>query len=179
MRRALTGLVALGSLLFGIGLLGAGNAAAHSTPTGSVPADGATVDSGPARVSVSFNEALQTSFPSLTVVGPDDNLWSKGAPAVDGNTVSIEVGELGPAGKYTIAYRVTSADGHPVSGTRTFTLSKPGAGTPGPKAKGSGNSDGGDSGGVPVWVFIVGAAVLFGGGLVFALWGGRRKPRQG
>ncbi|WP_280249695.1 copper resistance CopC family protein [Nocardia abscessus] len=177
-RRLLTALVA-GVFLLGFGIAATGIAAAHSAATGSVPEDNATVDAGPERASVTFNEELQPSFPSLTVVGPDGNLWSKGDPVVEGKTVSVAVGELGPAGEYTIAYRVTSADGHPVSGKRHFTLGEPGNGTPGPKpnAKSDGSSDG--SGGIPLWVFIVGAVVLFGGGLAFALFGGRsRNPRR-
>ncbi|MFG1790821.1 copper resistance protein CopC [Nocardia sp. NPDC049149] len=178
-RRLLTALVA-GLFLLGFGVAATGTAAAHSAPTGSVPDDGANIDSGPARVSITFNEELQPNFPSLTVVGPDGNLWSKSTPTVDGKTVSVEVGELGPAGEYTVAYRVTSADGHPVTGKRHFTLSKAGTGTPGPKptAKGS-DGDKASSGGIPLWVFIVGAVVLFGGGLAFALFGGRsRKPKS-
>ncbi|MFQ6325553.1 copper resistance protein CopC [Nocardia sp. CWNU-33] len=176
-RRLLTALVA-GLLLLGVGLAAAGTAAAHSAATGSSPEDGSTIDAGPARVSVTFNEDLQTSFPSLTVVGPDGNLWSKGTPTVAGKSVSVEVGELGPVGEYTIAYRVTSADGHPVSGTRKFTLSKAGNGVPGPKpgAK-SGAADDGGSNGIPLWVFIVGAVLLFGGGLAFALFGGRSRKQ--
>ncbi|MFI9507661.1 copper resistance protein CopC [Nocardia sp. NPDC052566] len=170
-----------GLFLLGFGVVAAGAALAHSAATGSSPEDGSTVDAGPAQVSVSFNEELQPSFPSLTVVGPDGNLWSKGTPTVDGKTISVTVGDLGPAGEYTIAYRVTSADGHPVAGTRKFTLSKPGNGTPGPKPGKQGDASGSDdgSGGIPLWVFIVGAVVLFGGGLAFALFGGRsRKPGQ-
>ncbi|WP_280491945.1 copper resistance CopC family protein [Nocardia asiatica] len=177
-RRLLAALVA-GLVLLGFGITATGVAAAHSAATGSVPEDNATVDTGPERASVTFNEELQPSFPSLTVVGPDGNLWSKGDPVVEGKTVSVALGELGPVGEYTIAYRVTSADGHPVSGKRHFTLGKPGNGTPGPKpnAKADGGSNG--SGGIPLWVFIVGAVVLFGGGLAFALFGGRsRNPRR-
>ncbi|MCM6776916.1 copper resistance protein CopC [Nocardia sp. CDC159] len=177
-RRILAGLLTA-LLAAGIGFLSAGPAAAHSAPVASEPADGASIDAGPARVSVTFNENLQPSFPSLTVVGPDGNRWDKGEPAVDGPTVSVPVGELGPAGRYTVAYRVTSADGHPVSGTRTFTLTKPGTGTPGAKAGASSGSGGGeDSGGVPVWVFIVGAVVLFGGGLAVALLGGKKSRKR-
>nr|WP_198428813.1 copper resistance CopC family protein [Nocardia bovistercoris] len=164
-----------GFALFGVGLAAAGPAAAHSAAVSSVPENGSTVDTGPVRVSVTFNEELQPNFPSLTVVGPDGNLWSKGQPAVDGRTVSVETGALGPAGVYTIAFRVTSADGHPVSGTRTFTLSTPGNGTPGPKPGAA--EDGDSGGGVPLWVFILGGAVLFGGGLVFALYGGRSRDK--
>jgi copper resistance protein C len=153
-------------------VLGSGLASAHSVPTGSVPEDGSSVDQGPERASITFNEALQESFATMTVVGPDGNLWSKGDPKVEGGTVSVAVGELGPTGTYTIAYRVTSADGHPVSGTRSFTLTKAGNGTPGAKAD-SGKKD---DGGLPIWPFIVGAVLLFGAGLAFALRGsGRAK----
>lgn len=179
MIRRLFSAVAATLLVGGLAVLAAGPAAAHSILISVDPADGAQLTTGPARVTFTFNENLQPSFPSVTVVGPDGNLWSKGQPVVDGPHVSIAVGELGPAGKYTMAYRVTSADGHPVSGTRSFTLTKPGTGTPGPKASAaSSSSSGGSSGGVPVWVFIVGAVVLFGGGLAFALFGGKKTRKQ-
>ncbi|WP_227978953.1 copper resistance CopC family protein [Nocardia spumae] len=175
MRRLLLSLATV-LALGGLAITVAGPAGAHSSVVSSDPADGAKLETGPARVSFTFNENLQPSFPSLTVVGPDKNLWSKGKPVVDGPTVSVEVGDLGPAGTYTMAFRVTSADGHPVSGTRTFELTKPGQGTPGPKADAASNSGGGgDSGGVPLWVFIVAAVILFGGGLAFALFGGRSR----
>lgn len=153
------------------GMLGAGTASAHSVVIDSTPANESQIASGPERVSVTFNEALQESFASLTVVGPDGNLWTKSTPAVEGSTVSADLGELGPAGVYTIAYRVTSADGHPVSGTLTFTLTEEGTGTAGAAAsESSGDSD---SSGVPLWPFIALGVVVFGGGLWFAL----RKPR--
>jgi copper resistance protein C len=180
-RKLFTGLVA-GLLLGGLAVLAAGPAAAHSIVVSTDPADGAQLNRGPAKVSLTFNENLQTSFPALTVVGPDGNLWSKGQPTIDGPVISVPVGDLGPAGKYTVAYRVTSADGHPVSGTRSFTLTTAGAGTPGPKAAGAdGNpvASGGSGGGVPLWVFIVAAVVLFGGGLAFALFGGPRGRGKG
>ncbi|MGV9413452.1 copper resistance CopC family protein [Nocardia sp. NPDC003693] len=177
MSRKIIAGVLTGLLLTGFALLGAGTASAHSAAIGSTPENGAQIDTSPARVSVTFNEELQPSYPSMTVTGPDGNLWSKGEPTVEGSTVSIEVGELGPAGVYTIAYRVTSADGHAVKDKRTFTLTKAGNGTPGAKAGAAGSSNG-DDGGVPLWVFIVGAVVLFGGGLAFALLGGRSKRRS-
>ncbi|RDI48376.1 copper resistance CopC family protein [Nocardia mexicana] len=178
MRRILFGLVS-GLLLGGLALVAAGPAAAHSSVVGTDPADGAQIDAGPARVSVTFNENLQPNFPSLTVVGPDGNRWDKGQPVIDGPTASVEVGDLGPAGQYTIAYRVTSADGHPVSGTRTFTLTKPGNGTPGQQANPASDAENGGSGGVPVWVFIVAAVVVLGGVLAVLLLGrGSTRKRQ-
>ena len=154
-------------LLAAIALVGMPTAAAHSVVIGSSPEDGSTVDSAPTTASVTFNEAVQEQFASLTVVGPDGNLWSEGDPRVEGPTVSVDLRELGPAGTYTIAYRVTSADGHPVSGTRTFESTTAGSGTPGPAANASASSEAG--GGIPLWPVLVAAGVVFVGALGFSL----------
>ena len=149
-------------------MLSSGTASAHSVVIGSTPDNGSSVDAGPAQASVTFNEAIQSQFAALTVVGPDGNLWSRGEPTVSAATISIDVGDLGPTGTYTIAYRVTSADGHPVSGTRTFELTTAGQGTPGPAADANASSDTG-SGGIPLWPFLIAAGVAIVGGLFFAL----------
>lgn len=169
MRRALVAAL----LALGFGLAATGVAAAHSAVVGSVPEEGEAIRVGPEWASVTFNEEIQPSFPSLTVVGPDENLWSKGEPVVEGRTVKVAVGALGPVGEYRIAYRVTSADGHVVGGYRVFTLTEQGEGTPGPRADGrTDEAQGGDdSGGIPVWVFVLGGVVLFGAGLAVALFG--------
>ena len=98
------------------------------------PADNAVLTTGPDRVSATFNERLQTTFAAMTVVGPDGNVWSTGDPTVQGAVVGIGLRPLGPAGTYTVNYRVTSADGHVVSGSWSFRLTVPGTGTPGPAA---------------------------------------------
>ncbi|MFD6675590.1 copper resistance protein CopC [Rhodococcus zopfii] len=161
-------------------LMSAGPASAHAVVLSSNPEEGAQIAQAPERVSVTFNEPMQEQFAALTVVGPDGNLWSHGTPAVAGATASVEVGELGPAGQYTIAFRITSADGHPVSGTRTFTLTQDGAGTPGKPAAGTSTDSpssspetDGDGGGIAVWWFVAAAVVVVVGGLWFAL----RKPK--
>ncbi|WP_137722807.1 copper resistance CopC family protein [Prescottella subtropica] len=177
-RHTLTGLrvVVIGFVAMLATMLGVGTAAAHSAVIGSTPENGAEIASAPDRVSLQFNEALQEKFASLTVVGPDGNLWAKGEPTVAGDAISVPLEGLGPVGEYTIAFRVTSADGHPVSGTRTFTLTQEGTGTPGPKAGGqSSDSESGESGSnLLIWVFVGVGVVVFAGGLWFAL----RKPRS-
>ncbi len=147
--------------------LNAQTASAHAWRVSAEPADNAVLTTGPERVSATFNEQLQTTFAAMTVVGPDGNMWSTGEPTVRGAVVGIGLRPLGPAGTYTVNYRVTSADGHVVSGSWSFRLTVPGTGTPGPGAAG------GTSGGIPVWPFVVAATVLVAAG---ALWAVRRRP---
>ena len=139
---------------------------AHAWRVSEEPPDNAILSTGPARVSATFNERLQTTFAAMTVVGPDGNVWSIGEPTVQGAVVAIGLRPLGPAGTYAVNYRVTSADGHVVSGSWSFRLTVPGTGTPGPPAAGPG-------GGIPVWPFVVVTVALVAAGCWWAL---RRKP---
>jgi copper resistance protein C len=167
-------------VLLGIaGMLGAaGPAFAHSTLLGSNPADGASVDTGPSQISLTFNEDMPPGFDVVTVVGPDGKVWQNGEVTTSGPTVSVPVAPLGPAGRYQVGYRVVSADGHPVQGKTSFTLTRAGSGTapaqPAPAtgpAAAAAPSDGG--GGTPVWPWILGAVVLVGAGVAAALRLGR------
>lgn len=157
----------VGALLL-LATLTAPAASAHAARVATDPANGAALAAGPQRVSATFNERLQTTFAAMTVVGPDANLWSSGDAAVQGAVVSVALRPLGPAGTYTINYRVTSADGHVVSGSWSFTLTTPGTGTPGPPAAGTA----GPGGGVPVWPFVALAVAVVAGG---AVWARRRR----
>ncbi|MFW0785493.1 copper resistance CopC family protein [Gordonia sp. CPCC 206044] len=169
-------LAIVGGLLL-TGLIGgwlAPIASAHSRVVASDPDNGATVQTGPQRVTITFNEPLQESFAVLTVVGPDDHYWQDGEAQVDGPRLSVALRDLGPTGTYTVNYRVTSADGHPVEGRRTFDLATAGTGTPGPAVEAS---SGGDGSGPPLWPFIVLAVVVLAGGLGVVLWLTRRPGR--
>nr|WP_232070436.1 copper resistance CopC family protein [Mycobacterium noviomagense] len=143
-------------------------AAAHAVRVSADPPENAVLTVGPARVSATFNEPMQTTFAAMTVVGPDGNLWSSGEPQVSGAVVSVNLRPLGPAGTYTVNYRATSADGHVVSGSWSFRLTVPGTGVPGPSAHAGDTS----SGAVPAWPFAVGAVVLVASA---ALWAARRR----
>jgi copper resistance protein C len=146
----------------------AGAAGAHAARVSADPADHAALNAGPARVSATFNEDLQTTFAAMTVVGPDGNMWTTGEPQVHGTVVSIGVRPLGPSGFYTVNYRVTSADGHVVAGSWSFLLTTPGTGTPGTAAQ---NSDGTPDD-VPIWPFVFGAVAIVGAG---AWWSTRNR----
>ena len=142
-------------------------ASAHAVRIGTDPAENAALDTGPGTVSATFNEQLQSEFAAMTVVGPDGNLWSSGDTQVAGAVLSTALRPLGPAGTYTVNYRVTSADGHAIAGSWAFRLTRPGSGTPGPAVAAPAGERG-----LPVWPFLTGAAALIAGG---ALWAVRRR----
>jgi copper resistance protein C len=168
--RRLAGLIAAGLIAAAVlvALATAPAASAHATRVATDPADNATLSSSPTRVSATFNEALQSAFAALTIVGPDGNLWNDGDPTVQGAVLSAAVRPLGPTGVYTVNYRVTSADGHVVSGSWSFQLTVAGSGTPGPPAAAAAPS----GGGIPVWPFVAVAAAVIAGG---TWWAVRRR----
>lgn len=165
--RTLAAAVLLAALTMG----GSGIAAAHTALVSSDPAADATVANGPARVSATFNEDLQPTFAAMTVVGPDGNLWSTGEPEVRGRVAGVAVRTLGPAGRYTVNYRVTSADGHVVAGSWSFTVTVPGTGAPGPSLAAEPAERR-----VALWPFVIGVGAAVA---VAALWALRRQSRRG
>ena len=154
-------------LLSSTAAVAAPTAAAHTALTATEPSADTTLSAGPSRVSATFNEDLQTTFAAMTVVGPDGNLWSAGDPEVRGAVVSVGLRPLGPSGTYTVNYRVTSADGHVVSGSWSFTVTVPSTGAPGPAV-----ADNSAPRGIPLWPFIAGAGLILTAG---AVWGLRRR----
>ncbi|MEI6697727.1 MAG: copper resistance CopC family protein [Mycobacteriaceae bacterium] len=155
---ALMRMLAVTLLIVGISVTGTGQALAHTVVTASDPPANTTLSAGPGRVSATFNEEPQTNFAAMTVVGPDGNLWSSGDPEVRGEVVGVAMRPLGPSGTYTVNYRVTSDDGHVVSGSWAFTVTVPSTGSPGPAVAGTAESHR-----IPLWPFIVGVVVLVAG----------------
>lgn len=175
MRRVVvTALVAV-SVLLGP----AAPALAHNSLASSDPAEGASFDTAPDKATLEFDQEVQSGDVNQVVVtGPDGkSVWSRDKVTVDRNVVSVPLAPLGPAGEYSIGYRVLSADGHPVSGEINFTLEKAGDGEP---VRQLADNDGRqserqDSGGIPVWIWIVGAVALLAAGLVLALRLGKEQ----
>lgn len=156
-------------------LLGlAAPASAHNSLVSSNPANEATVAQSPSGIELTFDQPVQkgNGLNTISVSGPDDTAWKTGTVEVASNVVSAPLDELGPAGGYRIAYRIVSADGHPVTGELKFTLANAGNGTGTAAAESSE-----DGGGLPIWVWIAGAVVLLGAGLTVALRIGSKQPQ--
>jgi copper resistance protein C len=100
---------------------------AHDELKSSSPADGTTLAQPPGQVVLTFEEPPVELGAQVVVTGPDGPV-SSGTPRLDGDDVIADVAPQAPAGRYTVAWRVTSDDGHPVSGTFAFTAQAPTAG---------------------------------------------------
>lgn len=163
----------------------------HNELLGTDPPEGATLDTGPARVALTFDLPAQRGFSTVVVTGPDGNQWQAGPPTEEAAMVWAPVRPLGPAGDYTVAWRIISTDGHPTRGTFQFTLTTPGPGTAaaptsatgngsaGPGSTGTGSTGTGSTGpgstGTVLWPWLIGAGVLLVVGLVLALRASRTR----
>lgn len=97
-------------------------ASAHDALVDSSPAAGTTVETLPAALTLTFSGELTTggNATAVEVSGPDGAAAHTGDPVVEGMTVTVPLAEEAPAGEYSVAWRVVSSDGHPISGEFVF-----------------------------------------------------------
>lgn len=97
-------------------------ARAHNVLIASDPENSARLSAMPARVTLTFDQAVRRDFARIAVTGPDGARYEQGDVWVSGDSVFIGVRGSGPSGAYVIGYRIVSNDGHPVTGTIGFTV---------------------------------------------------------
>ncbi|MER7478961.1 copper resistance protein CopC [Streptomyces sp. NPDC126510] len=108
-------------------LAGAAPASAHAALRGTDPDDGSLVRQAPRHVTLTFTESVGLLDDSFRVFGPDQHRVHTGqATHADGRSDTARVGLPGKLaqGTYTVAWRVVSADSHPVSGAFSFSVGK-------------------------------------------------------
>jgi methionine-rich copper-binding protein CopC len=132
----------------------AGPAAAHNVLISSSPADGASVPHTPAAVVLTFDEPAITMGTQVLVSGPTGEV-QQGSPRLVNNTVTQDLASGAAAGAYTVTWRVTSLDGHPVSGTLTFTAVGAGADRPATAPAPTPDTADPSSGSMPWWLWAV------------------------
>ena len=151
-------------------------ASAHASLVRSTPASGATLTTAPSRVVVTFDENVRAPS-AIVVTGPGGRV-SHGTAQVLDNTVSIDVAmRAAPSfvGDYDLAYRVVSADGHPVTGQVPFRYRPPGVrARAGAAAQPQGEVSSPNS---HAGAWALGGAAVVGAGAL--LLGGRRLRRRG
>lgn len=112
----------------GVLLLSAADpASADTTLLSSTPADGETVPRTPEAVLLVFDKSALAMGAQVVVTGPSGPVQA-GSPIVIDNSARQPLAADAPAGDYTVAWRMTSADGHPVTGTFRFTAEAAGGG---------------------------------------------------
>lgn len=177
-----------------------GTASAHTGLKTSDPADGATVKKPPADIELVFTEAISRNFATVVVTGPDGKKVVDGKPGIKGTTLTQPLTEDLENGRYAIAFRVVSADGHPITKELHFTLKAPepsptstptptqaqtseSPATPpagpepvsaSPASLASDNDQSDGSGGV--LVLVIGAVVVVAAGVIFFLVRRRGRP---
>lgn len=162
---------------------------AHDVLVSTSPTDGGTVDEPIDAVELTFNNPVSNEFAQVTVLDGNQTSYQQGPPEVVGPTVTQPVGAL-PDGTYDVSFRIVSSDGHPVSGTFTFTVTGAGGGGQSspqadtdappaaddaatPAAAATTNDDGGLSGMTAIGL-VAGGLVIIAGVGYFAT-GGRKR----
>jgi methionine-rich copper-binding protein CopC len=150
-------------------LLVATPAWAHNALAGSTPAAGSTLTTMPTSVTLNFEEPPLSSGMAVVVTAPDKSLVSPASPVLTGSDVVTPLAPLTASGTYSVAWRVVADDGHPVTGTFTFTLDLGAATSVSPSATASATSSAvgtvatttdGSSSSAPVGWIVAGAAAL-------------------
>jgi methionine-rich copper-binding protein CopC len=144
--------------------------AAHAELVSSTPAANASLTAPPARVELTFDEPVTLPENPLEVIGPGNATWRLGKATIDGPVVSAPVTASGPAGAYTVAYRVISDDGDLVAGSVRFTL------TAEPTAPPTRTPPSAADGATLLWVWLAAGAVLLAA-LIFVTLRVRRPRR--
>jgi copper transport protein len=95
---------------------------AHATLTSTSPPKDGVAAQSPTELSLTYNENVEVSFGAVRVYSCEGKRISTGSPhhaASSSHTVVVSVPKLAP-GIYLVAWRVISADAHPVGGTYAF-----------------------------------------------------------
>lgn len=113
------------SALFASALLAiAGPAQAHTDLQTGRPSAGETVTRPLEAVELVFTGPLVSNQTTIDVTAPSGRTVTAGEPRAAALNVVQVLSPLTEAGRYRVAYRVVSIDGHPITGSYTFVVAK-------------------------------------------------------
>jgi copper transport protein len=113
-------IVALITLAMGALVVLAAPASAHASLESTEPASGAVLDDAPDRIELRFTESVQVDDDSVRLFDASGaRVETGGAQHPEGRVVVVPLGALDDGG-YVVAWKVVSADGHPIGGGFTF-----------------------------------------------------------
>jgi putative copper export protein/methionine-rich copper-binding protein CopC len=117
---------AAASLAALLGALPIATAHAHTRLSRSSPAAGETLRDAPAAIRLWFSGRAELSFTRVRLLRADGSEVALGRVARLDSSMSaftIPIGATLPGGTYTVVWQTAAADGHPVRGRYTFTVS--------------------------------------------------------
>lgn len=100
------------------------SAVAHATLVKSDPPRRASLSAPPKQIQLWFNEKIEASYASVTVVDKDKKLVTENSPEVvaeDPKSVVLNLPEI-DSGRYIVKYRVMSVDGHVIESSYDFSI---------------------------------------------------------
>ena len=100
-------------------------ASAHAYLVKTVPASAAILDAPPPSVQLTYDEAVEPRFASISVTDPDGHEQTAGPvtrAATNPDTLVVPLRPHLQRGWYLIYWRAISVDGHPVHGAYTFAV---------------------------------------------------------
>lgn len=119
--------VALALAVLGLWLGLAGSASAHAELEGTSPAPNEILPEQPQLVEIRFNEPVSPVERQFRLFDSQQDLTTLEARQ-SGDSVLADLPADLPQGSYVLAWRVVSADGHPISGALPFAIGSPSAG---------------------------------------------------
>ena len=138
-------------------------AVAHTALVSATPSENGVIKELPSTITLTFNEDLMVlgdkKINQIALTSPDGSEVADITSTTSGKSLSATIpATTGADGKYTVKYRITSADGHPVEGSYSFTIEKMSA----PDLNKVSTDDDGDSEGGEAFTKIAAAIVAFG-----------------
>src|SRR5262249_48490080 len=100
-----------------------GEASAHASLAFSEPRDGTVLSQAPKKVELRFNESVTAG--AVNLIDAAGRLRSDAVVNARGEAISITLPSDLPDGTQIVSYRVISQDGHPVTGSVTFSIGAP------------------------------------------------------
>ncbi|MDD2857445.1 MAG: copper resistance protein CopC [Candidatus Nanopelagicales bacterium] len=149
---------------------GGPSASAHTQLVATSPSEGAVLTTSPASVSATFNESLLTTGGAMVVLDAERRSVGTGDARVQRATIALDLQPSLPDGTYRAAYRVISADGHPVEGSFTFIVGSPSK----PEVQGTAPANAAGEQQSPAWPAIVLLAAALLGAVAVGWWVVRR-----
>ena len=100
-------------------------AGAHGLLRSSSPAADSVLASPPSEIRLTFTEAPELTFTRVRLMGPDGHVFTHPVRILPGNVAVARIEARLKPGEYRVEWQTAGDDGHPVTGSFTFTVAAP------------------------------------------------------